>query len=120
MPVHFHRVLWPRKRQSVRVGSVSAKGGPGRACAFLRAAASARVAGGGGAKGLVLAAVLKMSWRLKRLPTPGAATMSTSSSTFTTSSVGAACVFRNHGPSGGMQLPFSTGVGEAGVGIGIE
>jgi hypothetical protein len=64
--------------------------------------------------------VLKMSPRLKRLPTPGAATTSISSSTFTASSAGAAYVFRNHGSSGETPLPVATGVGEAGVGVGRE
>ena len=128
----------------VALPSTEVGGAAGRAFSFMRAAASTRVVGGGGAVGgvaaggaegpacagggaegpalsrkkygetPVLAALLKMS------PMPKPVTTSSSSSTFTASSAGAARVFRNHGSSGGMPLPVVTGVEEAGVGVGSE
>ncbi|KAG2607102.1 hypothetical protein PVAP13_4NG200611 [Panicum virgatum] len=109
----------PARRRSVGVGSASAGGGPGRACAFMRAAASARVAGGGGVE--VPGAAENRGWAPRRpasllpvrAPMPGAATTSTSSffSICTSASMGAASVARNHG---------WRGAGATGVGDGIE
>jgi hypothetical protein len=102
------------------VGEVAARGGaeePARARGGTEDLALSRKKYG---EMPVLATVLKMSSRLKRLPTLGAATTLISSSTFTTSSAGIACVFRNHGLSGETLLPIATGVGEAGVGVGRE
>ena len=128
----------------VALPSAEVGGAAGRACSFMRAAASARVTGGGAVGGVAagggaeepmrvggraegptlsrkkydempdLAALLKMS------PMPRPVTTSSSSSTFMASSAGAARVLRNHGSSGGTLLPVATGVGEAGVGVGSE
>ena len=111
----------------------------------MRVAASARVAGGGGAVGEVVAgggaegpvragggaeglALLRKKYGetpdhtvlLKMSPMSRPVTTSSSSSIFTASSAGAARVLRNHGSSGGTLLPVATGVGEAGVGVGSE
>jgi hypothetical protein len=102
------------------VGEVAARGGaeePARAGGRTKDLALSRKKYG---EMPVLAMVLKMSPRLKRLPTPGAATTLISSLTFTASSAGIACVFRNHGLSGETLLPIATRVEEAGVGVGRE
>ncbi|KAG0542705.1 hypothetical protein BDA96_02G127600 [Sorghum bicolor] len=124
-PVHCHRLVAeeaPERRSRQRLYRRSTREGLRlHAGSGLRALAGGEVVEGptlarGAAEGpalsrkkygeiLVLAAVLKMSPRLNRLPTPGTATTSTSSLTFTASSAGAACVFRNHGSSGGTRTP---------------
>ena len=90
------------------VPSVGVAGAAGRASAAMRAAASARVAGGGGAEGTGGGAEGPALSRKKYGEKP----------VLTASIDGATYVLRNHGSSGGMQLPFSTGVG--GVSVGIE
>ena len=118
----------------VALPSVEVGGADGRALSFMRAAASARVTGGGAVGGVaaggaegpacagggaegpalsrkkygetpVLAALLKMS------PMPRPVTTSSSSSTFMVSSAGATRMFRNHGSSEGRHClsPLESG-----------
>ena len=129
----------------VALPSAEVGGAVGKAFSFMWAAASARVAGGGGAVGGVAAGggaerpthagggaegpalsrkkygeTPDLAALLKMSPMPRLVTTSSSSSIFTASSAGAAHVFRNHGSSGGTPLPVATGVGEASVGIDSE